>query len=111
MNWNVIGGVILCVLGGIEIGRSLEYQNPKETPGLVFGFGWIIIGIGEFVLRYVWAVQALLILGGVGVIWGAIRKGKMGQTPRGRRLDKLTSWLVLLAIAIPVVGRYFGSAR
>jgi len=104
MNWTAVGAIMLCVVGGIEIGRSLEYQEPKETPELLLGFGWILVGISGFILQYVWAFLALVILGVVVVIWGAIRKKKMGQTARGRKLDQLTSWLVLLAVAIPTFG-------
>jgi hypothetical protein len=97
-------------VGGIEIGRSLEYQEPNETGGLLFGFGSILFGIAGFMRPYGWAVLALAILGGVGVIWGATRKKRMAQTIRGRRLDQLSIWLPILAVAIPVFA-HLGAGR
>ena len=113
MNWTVIGAIMLLIVGGIEIGRSLEQQDPREIPGgLLFGLGCLFFGIGEFAVQYGPEVPLLLgILGVVGVIWGAIRKKNMGQTVRARRLDQMTSWLVLLALAIPMLGRHFGVVR
>ena len=111
MNWTAVGAIILCVVGGIEIGRSLEYQEPEEPPELLFGLGWIFFGIGEFAMKSGWVVLLLTILGVIGVVWGAIRKKNMAQTVRGRRLDLMVTWLVLLALAIPVLGKHFGAVR
>ena len=111
MNWTAVGAIILCVVGGIEIGRSLEHQEPEGPPELLFGLGWIFLGIGELAMKSGWVVLLLAILGMIGVVWGALRKKNMAQTVRGRRLDLMVTWLVLLALAIPMLGRHFGSVR
>ena len=74
MNWTAVGAIILCVVGGVEIGRSLEYQEPEEPPELLFGLGWIFFGIGEFAMKSGRVVLLLTILGVIGVVWGALRK-------------------------------------
>ena len=42
---------------------------------------------------------------------GRPSKKNMAQTVRGRRLDLMVTWLALLALAIPVLGRHFGAVR
>ena len=111
MNWHLISGVAVCVLGGIQIGRALEYQNPIETSRLFLGFGLLLVGIGEIVFPYSWKVSLPLVLGGfllmlvaVGTLWAAGRKANMNmvrQTGRWRLLDALLILLSSLALMIP----------